>query len=63
MSSVIYERMERGAISPRLDTMQAAIAAIASDLALTVGAGLRTGRADPESRKRLERQSRHQPTW
>jgi len=46
-SRSIYARMERGEHSPRLDTMQAAIAAIAPDLAIMVGDRKGPQKAEP----------------
>lgn len=46
-SRSIYARMERGEHSPRLDTMQAAIAAIAPDLAIMVGDRKGPRKAEP----------------
>lgn len=46
-SRSIYARMERGEHSPRLDTMQAAVAAIAPDLAIMVGDRKGPRKAEP----------------
>ena len=56
-SKSIYARMERGEHSPRLDTMQAAIAAIAPGLALTVGSRLGARSAKSPAKRRKSRRT------
>ena len=53
-SRSIYARMERCEQSPRLDTMKAAIAAIAPDMAIIVGDRKGPLRAEPSRARRAE---------
>jgi len=57
-SRSIYARMERGEHSPRLDTMQAAIAAIAPGLAIIVGDRKGPRKAEPTRVAELRRARR-----